>query len=305
MVSSTTTLAPTRAGVGLSCLVMSAALLGTGGLIGTLLSRDTSLSSVAIATYRLAIGGALIVGLLVLSGRGLPRGRRAWTRIAVVGGLAAVYQASYFAAVHLTSVSLATLIAIGATPVLVVAVEGVRGRRRPDAWMALTVGCALAGLALLVGLPRGGYANAALVGGVGLALVAAAGFATVTLVGSVPVPGLDALSTTGFAFTVGGLGLAPVSAVAAGGLRFDLSPTAVALLAALAVGPTAIAYTLYFRGLRTVAASTAAVVMVIEPLTGAGLAALLLHDRLGPVGAAGALLLAAAVVLASRAPGRA
>jgi len=119
-------------------------------------------------------------------------------------------------------------------------------------------------------------------------------------VGSVPVPGLDALATTGLAFTAGGLGLAPVTAVAAGGLRLDASPTAVALLVALAVGPTAVAYTLYFRGLRTVAAGTAAVIMVVEPLTGAGLAAVVLHDRLGPTGAAGAVLLAAAVVLAAR-----
>ena len=118
--------------------------------------------------------------------------------------------------------------------------------------------------------------------------------------GSVPVPGLDALATTGLAFTAGGLGLAPVTAVAAGGLRLDASPTAVALLVALAVGPTAVAYTLYFRGLRTVAAGTAAVIMVVEPLTGAGLAAVVLHDRLGLTGAAGGVLLGATVVLAAR-----
>jgi len=70
------------------------------------------------------------------------------------------------------------------------------------------------------------------------------------------------------------------------------------------VGPTAIAYTLYFRGLRTVAAGTAAVIMVVEPLMGAGLAALVLHDRLGLAGGAGAVLLAVAVVLASTSPGR-
>ena len=164
--------------------------------------------------------------------------------------------------------------------------------------MALAIGCALAGLALLVGRPEGGYPTAAFVGGVGLALAAAAGFATVTLIGNRPVPGLDALSTTGFAFAVGGLGLVPV---AAGGLRFDPSPAAVGLLAALAIGPTALAYTLYFRGLGTVAASTAAVILVLEPLTGAGLAALVFHDRLGLAGLVGAGLLTLAVILAARA----
>ena len=54
--------AAVRAGAGLSYLVTSAGLLGTGGLIGNLLSRDTGLSSVAVATYRLVIGGTLRSG---------------------------------------------------------------------------------------------------------------------------------------------------------------------------------------------------------------------------------------------------
>jgi len=289
--------ARTRPGAGLSSLVTSGVLLGTGGLTGNLLGRATALSSVAVAAYRLTVGGALIVLLLLVTGRRLPRGRRVWTRIGLLAGLAAAYQASYFAAVSLTSVSLATLVAIGATPVLVLAVELVSGRRRPDGRTALAVGCALAGLVLVAGLPAPGYPAGALVGGVGLALASSAGFATVTLIGNSPVPGLDALTTTGFAFTLGGLGLVPV---AAGDLVFEPSVTAVVLLAALAVGPTALAYTLYFRGLRTVSAGTAALVLVLEPLTGALLGALVLHDRLGVAGIAGAVLLASAVVLASR-----
>jgi DME family drug/metabolite transporter len=289
--------ARTRPGAGLSSLVTSGVLLGTGGFTGNLLGRATSLSSVAVAAYRLTIGGALIVLLLLVIGRHLPRGRRVWTRIGLVGALAAAYQASYFAAVSLTSVSLATLVAIGATPVLVLAFELAKGRRRLDRRTALAVGCALAGLVLVVGLPAQGYPTGALVGGVGLALASSAGYAAVTLIGNRPVPGLDAVSTTGFAFTLGGLALLPV---AGGGLVFAPSATAVVLLVALAVGPTALAYTLYFHGLRTVAAGTAAVVLLLEPLTGTLLGALVLHDRLGPTGIAGAALLAWAVMLASR-----
>jgi len=291
-----------RLNSGLSCLVSSGVLLGTGGLIGSLLSRVTGLSPVSTAAYRLAVGGALIVTFLVATGRRLPRGPAAWRRIALVGGLAAGYQACYFAAMSATSVSLATLIAIGAFPVLVLGLERATGRRRADRWLVGAACLALAGLGLLVGVPSSGSGTAATASGVGLALAAATGFATVTVLGARPVPGLDPLCTTGFAFTAGGLLLAPVAAATAG-LGFRPSAAAGGLLLALATAPTALAYTLYFRGLRTVAASTAAVLTLLEPLTGALLAALLLGDRLGAAGTAGGVLLAAAVVLAARAGG--
>ena len=58
------------------------------------------------------------------------------------------------------------------------------------------------------------------------------------------------------------------------------------LLAALAVVPTALAYTCYFRGLRATSAGTGSVLALLEPLTGTVLAALLLGERLGPAGLA-------------------
>ncbi|HET6188674.1 MAG TPA: EamA family transporter [Trebonia sp.] len=80
------------------------------------------------------------------------------------------------------------------------------------------------------------------------ALLAAADFATLTLIGASPVPGLDDLTVTGFGFTFGGLVLLPFAAVS--GLAFRPGPAAIGLLIALGTGPTAAAYTLYFRGLR-------------------------------------------------------
>jgi DME family drug/metabolite transporter len=131
----------------------------------------------------------------------------------------------------------------------------------------------------------------------GLAVLAAAGFATLTLISARPVAGLDDLTATGFGFALGGLILLPVAA-ASGGLGFTPGPATLGLLAALGTGPTAVAYTLYFRGLRTAPAGTAAQLALLEPLTGTVLAALILGDRLGASGIAGAVILAAALVLA-------
>jgi DME family drug/metabolite transporter len=280
--------------------VLAGLLWGTGGLTGTLLGRAAGLSPLAVAAVRLLAGGALIVACRILPGRRWPVGRAAWTRVAVTGLLAATFQAAYFSAVSLTSVSLATLITIGGTPVLVQAAELVLGRRRPDrAGLARTV-LALAGLGLLVGLPSGGYGLVAMLESAGMALLASAGFATLTLISATPVPGLSAETVTGLGFTAGGLMLLPLAA-AVGGLAFQPTPAALGWLAALAVGPTALAYTLYFRGLRQAPASTGALLSLLEPLTATVLSVAFLGNRISFAGIAGAVLLAVAVLSTARA----
>jgi drug/metabolite transporter, DME family len=281
---------------GLACLVTAGLLWGTGGLTGSLLGRTSGLPALSVAAYRLAAGGALIITFLVLAGRRWPAGRPAWTRIAVIAALAAVFQGCYFTAVSLTSVSLATLVTIGSAPVLVLAAERVRGRQ-PGRLAGCATGLALTGLGLLAGLPSGGFPETEVLASAAMAVLAAAGFATLTLISSRPAAGLDDLTATGFGFALGGLILLPLAA-ATGGVGFTPGPATLGLLAALGLGPTAVAYTLYFRGLRSAPAGTAALLSLLEPLTGTILAALILGERLGPAGIAGAVVLATALVLA-------
>jgi len=295
--SMTAPVARRRPGTGLLYLITSGLLWGTGGLTGSLLSRVAGLSAMSVAACRLTAGGVLIVAFLTVTGRRWPVGRAAWTRVAVIGVLAALYQSCYFTAVALTSVALATLVTIGTAPVIVLGVYRATGRR--SGRLAPVAAClALTGLGLLVGLPSG-FAETAVLASAGMAVLAAAGFAAVTLTGVRPVPGLDELTVTGFAFTLGGLILMPLAA-ALGGLTFRLGPEAVGLLLALGLGPTAAAYTLFFRGLRTTAASTATLLTLLEPLTGAILAAFVLGQRLSATGIAGAAILVAAVLVTVR-----
>lgn len=283
-----------RPSAGLLCLVTSGLLWGTGGLTGSLLGRVAGLSAIAVAACRLTAGGVLIVCYLTATRKTWPSGRAAWARITVIGLLAAIFQSCYFAAVSLTSVPLATLITIGAAPVIVLGAERAIGR--PAGRLAvLTTGLAVTGLGLLVGLPSG-FRESAVLASAGMAVLAAAGFAAITLISMRPVAGLDDLAVTGFGFTVGGLLLMPAAGLA-GGIAFRPGLLAIGLLVALGTGPTAVAYTLYFRGLRTVAASTAARLALLEPLTGAILAALLLGERLSATGIVGAVIIGAAVIL--------
>lgn len=294
-------------------VVLGAVLWGTGGLAGATLASD-GIGMLAVASARLAVGGGALLAVVALAGRmgRWSASRPARRRVLVTGLLAALYQSCYFLAVSWTSVSVATLVALGAAPVLVASATAVRRRRAPGRRTVLAVVLALAGLVLLVGVSGSGSPA-----GVGLALVAAAAFATLTVVNRSPVAGLDPLTLTGASFTLGALLLAPVAVVTAlaavpaaarGGPTGDLLaavlPTLVPagasawlLVAYLGVGPTALAYGAYFAGLRSVPATTASLLALLEPLTAALGAALLRDERLGPAGLLGAALLATAVVV--------
>jgi DME family drug/metabolite transporter len=299
--------APSRASgtrTDLHYVCLAALLWGTGGLAGTLLGQVAALPPLAVATYRLGGGGLTLLAVLAATGRLRRPSRAGVVRVLLVGGLVAAYQACYFASVALTSLAVATVVAIGAAPVLVVTVEAVLDRRRPGTASLVAIGLALLGLALLVGSPRGGSSSTATAGaggslvlGVLLALGAAAGFGALALLGRRPVAGLDGPTTIGLGFTAGGLLLAVVGALV-GGLGFVPTLGSVGLLLYLGWVPTALAYGLFFVGLRGVSASSAAVVAVLEPLTATVLGVLVLGQRLGFGAVVGAGLLCAAAVLA-------
>lgn len=280
--------------------VGSAGLLwGTGGLSGAMLTSRSGIDSLAVAGYRLAIGGGVVVAWLVVSGAlaTVRLTRHGCRRLLIVGILAAWYQTCYFVAVSLTTVGLATLLTLGAAPVLVVAAESVLGRRRPHRRAMLATAAALAGLALLLGGPDGAEPGRTMAGAA-FALASAAGFAAITMLGARPVDGLTTLPTIGLAFCAGGLFTLPAAAVT-GGIAVVPEFGSVALLVYLGLVPTALAYTLFFTGLRTVPTGTAALLALLEPLTAAVLGVVLLDERLGVLGVTGAVLIGLAVAASS------
>lgn len=293
-------------------LVVTGALLwGTGGLSGAALGAVGGLSPSAVAAVRLGLGGAvLVIGLLIARRPARPVGRAAVRRVVLLGVLLAAYQAAYFAAVRATSVSEATFIALGAAPVLVAVVGVVRHRRRPGGTVVLATALALLGLALLVlvGGPAPGAAGRDDgVGGPLLALLAAAAFAGIIGVNRRPVPGLEPVTTTAAAFVLGGALLVPWALLAGSraGEATASHPVHAWLLAAfLAVVPTALAWWAYLAGGPGVPATTAALAALLEPLTAALVAALLLGERLGAAGLVGGLLLLGATVAVGPRPRR-
>lgn len=285
-------------GGGTVALVVAGVCWGTGGIAGSLLATYGDLHPLSIAAYRLLLGGAFVtMFLLATSGLRVPRTGVTVRRLLVVGALLATFQAGYFAAVTLTSVSLATMITIGSVPVFVVGATVARTRRRPSGTTLGALGTAIVGLVLLMGAPTG--EGLALIG-IGCALLAGAGFATVAAVTRRPVAGLDPLRTAAFGCWVGGALLLPAALTV--GVSIPLRPDVIGAAVYLGAVPTALAYAAYFTGLRSAHPVVAALTVLLEPLTAALLATLLLGDRLGVVGWCGAALLVVALAVSQLRP---
>ena len=270
-------------------LVVAGVLWGTGGLAGALLQSAAGISPVAVAAYRLLVGGGLAAAAVVAAGHlRYLRGRVARTRLVISGVLLAQFQAAYQVAVAEISVSLATLITIGCVPVVVVGVGAVRERRLPATRTSVAVLGSVAGLLLLSGGPAGVDAWHTVVG-VTMSVLAGAGFAVLTLVTARPVPGQHAI--TSFGLLLGGLLLAPFAA------PVPLTADVLTLVAFLGLVPTAVAYGAYFVGLRHAHPTAAALATMLEPLTATVLSVCLHDEHLTGTGVLGAVLIAGALGL--------
>ncbi|MFJ1812075.1 MULTISPECIES: DMT family transporter [unclassified Streptomyces] len=283
-------------------LTVAGAAWGTAGAAASLIYRISDLGAVALSFWRCAAGLVLLLAARPLR---RPRSRSAAAlapepshrrlRRTVVTGLGlAVFQTAYFAAVSATGLAVATVVTLGAGPVLIALGARLTLGERLGRGGVCAVAGALAGLGVLF---AGGGGSAVRPGGVLLALVSAAGYSAMTLLTRRwgRHGGADASATTVGAFAVTALCLLPF-AVAEGLLPHGVEPVRVLVLVAyIAAVPTALAYALYFAGAAVVRSATVSVIMLLEPVSAAVLAVVLLGERLTATTLAGTLLMLASV----------
>src|SRR5829696_2615055 len=280
---------------GFLLVVLAALCWGTSGVSGKIVADRTDLGPLDIAWHRMAIGAVvLLIGFAVCRRRRpaptAPLTRGTSVRLALVAAGLAAYQLAYFAAVAEAGVSIATLVALGLAPLLIAVGAALLGHGRPDGATLAALTVALVGLVLLVGSSAGTDAGTAVVLGAVLASGSALGYAVVTLAGG-GVPAGVPVTLVGFAG--GALLLTPVALAL--GLRTTTEPLALAVLIYLGVVPSALAYALFFTGIKTVPGPVASIVTLVEPLTATALATAFLGERLAPAALAGGLLVLAAV----------
>lgn len=110
-------------GRGLLYLIVAGAAWGTAGAAASLVYRTSDIGPVTLSFWRCAIGFVLLLVARLLRPRvrpaePVPLGRRLLRAGATGVGLA-VFQTAYFAAVAATGLAVATVVTLGAGPVLI------------------------------------------------------------------------------------------------------------------------------------------------------------------------------------------
>lgn len=289
-------------------IIAAAVLWGTTGTAQDL--GDVRASPVVVGVARIALGGALLALVAVLSRSVYSPSSGAtnastqngwwWPIGPVVAGIVAVagYQACFFAAVDRAGVALGTLVAIGSGPVFTGLVALVASGERPVSRWYPATGLAIVGCALL--LAPGGDSELDAVG-LGLALGAGLSYAVYTVAAkavlSRGVPGPTVMATF---FLGGAILLAPALLVAdTDGLT---TGRGIAMVFWLGVATTAVSYVLFSAGLQRLRSSTVATLSLTEPLTAALLGVVVLGERPGLVAAVGALVLLSGLLVISTGP---
>lgn len=282
---------------GPALVALAAMLWGTAGIASKVVYSIEDVPPLVIGFFRLALAvpPLAIWCWLRLGTTTFHFPGRDFSRILALGGSIAVYQIFFFAAVPEIGAALTALITICSGPVLVglgaVMFLGEAFTRRLG--IALSLG--LLGAGLLVGAPSGGGSLA----GILFACIAAFAYAAFVLFSRM-LAKHDPGKIIVVGFGSGAIFIAPFTFVSATGIG-TWSISMWPLLLYIGLVPTALAYVLYFRGMRSTPATAASVLALVEPLAASTLALALFGERLGfPAVIGSCFLLGAMMALLQR-----
>ncbi|HEX4206837.1 MAG TPA: EamA family transporter [Ktedonobacteraceae bacterium] len=275
---------------------------GTVGIANQAIYAHSTTNALSLAFLRLVIAAPLflLAGWIVLGRRLFQIKRRDTGVMVLMGGLQALYQTCYSAAIPYAGVTVSTLVALCVAPVIVALYSTFMTRERltPITLLALLGG--LGGTILLVAARSHASEESVSLLGVLLALLAASGYAGFILCGRLLTSHYHPLHINAVAFGTGALLL--LFFASSGRLVIVYPVGDWLILLYLGCVPTALAYGLFQVGMRSLTATVVSIVTLCEPLTAAVLAWIFFREELSPLGLLGALLLLGAMALILLAP---
>jgi drug/metabolite transporter, DME family len=292
-------------------LVLAASGFGLLGPVARL-AYETGIEPMAFVAWR-ALFGLLAVGVIVMyqARRGSPLvnplrlPRRDALGLLVVAFAGLTLNLATFIAFDLTTIAL-VLLAFYTYPALVALVAVVLGHERLDAARRVSLALATGGMVMVVagglGPSDGGRPFNPV--GVLLGLLAAVSQTVFVTVSRGRFSAIPSVQATGWVILLFPVVCVPLALVLGNALDVPLRDgRALGLAAVAGIAGAGIPSVLFLYGIRALGGTRAGILMLIEPLVGVTLAALLLHEALLPIQVAGgAAILTAALLLQREAP---
>lgn len=287
--------------LGIAGVVVAAVLWGTTGVSATF---APAVSAVAIGAAAMGIGGLLQASIAT---RAIARNAKAlcaqWPWL-LVGALAvAIYPLAFYGSMRLAGVTIGTVVSIGSAPLLSALIEMAMDGVRATAQWLIGAALGIAGMVLLCGAESSAHsANAAaapsLLWGVALGLLAGLTYAIYSWAARrLMQRRIPARATMGSVFGLGALMLMPVLMATGAPLLASWSNAAVGIY--MAVVPMFVGYLCFGYGLARIQASMATTITLLEPVVAAALAAVVVGERLPPMGWLGVALIVLCLVCIS------
>lgn len=286
--------------LGIVTVLIAAILWGTTGTAATFAPEVS-----AVAIGAVAMGGGGLMQALLAAGRirrhvGLLRKQWRWLLLGAIA--VALYPLAFYASMRLAGVTIGTVVSIGSAPLLSVLIEyRLDGLRLTARWM-IGAGLGLAGMLLLCLAEGSGHvpagAASGVIPGVLLGLLAGISYALYSWTARrLMQHGIASRAAMGATFGIGGLLLMPVLFVTGAPLLASWGNATVGLYMALV--PMLLGYVCFGYGLARIPASTATTITLFEPVVAAGLAVVIVGERLPAMGWAGIVLILACLVCIS------
>ncbi|WP_144755049.1 EamA family transporter [Curtobacterium pusillum] len=284
---------------GIAAVVVAAAVWGT---TGTATHFAPGVPAFVFGAVTFGLGGivlALGAGSGTLRAVADPAARR-WVLLGAASLV--VYAVAFYAALADAGVALGTTVAIGSSPVFAGLIEwAADGRRVTRRWVVATLVSVVGMVVVTLARSEGSGPGGSLVLGLGSALLAGLTYASYSwavargmhaVSAPVALPGgasvADRASLPGERGLVGavfGLAAVPLVVLAVVGGQASLGVASNwPVFVYLALVPTVLGHSLYAVGLRSVSASVATLLSLLEPVVAAVLAVLVVGEHLGAGG---------------------
>lgn len=257
------------------------------------------------AFVRFALAALILVPLHLVLGRREPR--LSIRDVGVAAGLGVVgvfgYNLFFFLALSLAPSADGTVIVPVTAPVITVAVTAVLARRRLATRTVMGLAAAVGGAAVFfAGIPGGGSNRLA---GDLLFLAGAGCWAGYTILGAPVLRRLPPLTVTTYATAAGAVLLGGLAVPRLGTVSWSTMDTGFWLNQAyLVVLPTAFAYVLYYRSVRSVGPAMASSAMFLVPVFGLACSWILVGESITAVQAGGSASMMVGAWLATLTPDR-